>query len=435
MIARLSLLFLFVLAPLVVSAQIIEPDRMRTGSFYSSIGMGAPADSYSSYSHGLGLYGVSVINRTAPSLSNPSHWGFIGITQAQISAGVTNLSATDGISDANNSLVSIDSFQFAFPLKSERLGLSVSFQPLTRSDYTRVEINEFQPNEFFDTTTYGVNLVGTGGINRFEMGLGYSFGSTFSIGYAASALIFSQREEAITAFSDTQFRDSRIVESRTGYSFGHRFGSTLRLTSLLREDDKFVVGSSLSLPVSIDADQSIRAFRNVNNQTEEVELNEGSATRSGTVEFPLEFNFGITYHINNVNSFTTELQFQNWSSAVYSYSSVHQGYYEDRLKMGVGYQYHAYARPQGVGFLSSLRYSVGATYDDGFLSISGQDIETYMLHAGVAIPSPRSRSSIDLSFNYGVRGTESQNLVKESIWGFKLSLNLAEFMFIRTRFQ
>jgi len=435
MIARFSLLFLFVLAPLVVSGQVIEPDRMRTGSFYSSIGMGAPADSYSSYSHGIGMYGVSVINRTAPSLSNPSHWGFIGITQGQLSVGVTNLNATDGISDATNSSLSIESFQFAFPLISEKLGVSIAFQPLTRSDYTRFEFNDFQPNEFFETASYGVNKVGTGGINRFEIGFGYNFGSTFSVGYAASALIFSQREEAITAFSDSQYRDSRIVESTTGYSFGHRFGSTLRLTNLFREDDKFVLGSSVSLPVSIDTDQAIRAFRNVNNQREEVELNEGSATRAGTVEFPLEFNFGITYHINSINSFTTELQFQNWSSAVYSYNNVHQGYYEDRLKLGVGYQYHAYARPQGIGFLSSLRYNIGATYDDGFLSISGHDIETYLLHAGIAIPSPRSRSSIDLSFNYGLRGTESQNLVKESIWGFKVSLNLAEFMFVRTRFQ
>ena len=42
---------------------------------------------------------------------------------------------------------------------------------------------------------------------------------------------------------------------------------------------------------------------------------------------------------------------------------------------------------------------------------------------------------MDLSFHMGWQGTDSMNLVKEQIFKVKLSLNLAEFMFVRTRFQ
>ena len=434
MLKRIHVTALLLLCPAILFAQVIEPDRVRTGSFYSSFGLGAPADAYSPYSLGMGLYGVSVLNQTSPSLSNPSHWGLLGITQAQISAGLTNFEATDGISSASHSILAIESFQFSLPILRERLGVSVVFQPITRADFTRIN-NYSTTGELFDSIDYGVNTIGTGGINKAEIGLGYKLSDIFSIGYAGSIYLLAQREEAITAFSESQFRNNRMVETTTGSSIGHRFGATLWLQEAFRSEDQLILGSSINLPVSIDTDRSIKTFRNIDGQQQEVELNEESPGRTGNVKFPLEFNFGITYYFNNLNSFTSELQYQNWDSAEYSYSAEREGYFSDRFKAGVGYQHHAYQRQQAQGFFSDLRYSVGASYDQGFLTISGQDIETYSFHAGIAVPSPTSRSSVDLSFNFGIRGTESENLVKENIWGFKLSLNLAEFMFIRSRFQ
>lgn len=434
MFNRIFITALFLLFPVMLAAQVIEPDRVRTGSFYSSFGIGAPADVYSPYTTGMGFSGVSVLNQTSPSLGNPSHWGFLGITQAQISAGLTNFEASDANSTASNSLLAIESFQFSLPLMRERLGASVVFQPVTRSDFSR--INTYSTSgDLFDPVDYGVNTIGTGGINKVEFGLGYKLFDNFSIGYAASVYLLTLREEAITAFSESQFRSNRMVETTTGNSVGHRFGATLWLQEAFRSNDQLIVGSTVNLPVSIETDRSIRTFRNVEGQQREVELNEQSPDRAGNVNFPLEFNFGITYYFNNLNSFTTELHYQNWDAAEYSYSPEREGFYSDRYKIGVGYQHHAYQRQQAQGFFSDLRYSLGASYDQGFLTISGNDIETYSFHAGVAVPSPTSRSSIDLSFNFGIRGTESENLVKENIWGFKLSLNLAEFMFIRSRFQ
>jgi len=75
------------------------------------------------------------------------------------------------------------------------------------------------------------------------------------------------------------------------------------------------------------------------------------------------------------------------------------------------------------------------SYDSGHLQLEGQRINTLKFSLGLGIRSPNSRSSIDLSFEYGVRGTNSTNLVKEQIFGMKLSLNLAEVMFYRPKLQ
>ncbi len=104
----------------------------------------------------------------------------------------------------------------------------------------------------------------------------------------------------------------------------------------------------------------------------------------------------------------------------------------DRYRLGLGTQYHPY-QLGSEKFLSKFKYSAGVTYDTGHLTIDNQNIETLWFSAGLGILSPRSRSSVDVSFRYGLRGTTSANLVQERIWAINLSVNLAELMFFRPK--
>lgn len=427
------------LLPSLLFSQVIEPDKSRSGSIYSSIGFGNIANQNSSHTNGMGLTGVATLSLFSPSLSNPAHWGSAEFTQSQLSLSMTNYEASDDFSSSSNSKFSFDNFQFVFPILRNELGASISVTPITRADFARVDEGSFQLPGSGDTIEFATSTIGSGGINRFEFGLGYKFNDNFSVGYAASGYILSKEEDITTSFSDARFelnnQPSVINEEFTGSGFGNRFGIYTQFRNLGSQTDRIVASATLNLPVSIDSDRSVETFRTVNGVPRRVELNENSPGRDGNIELPLEINTGLTYYLNQFHIFATEYQYQNWENAEYSYNLTEQGYFKDRTKVGVGYQYQPFFNQQSRGFFSNFRYSLGATYDNGFLSISDQDIETVMFHAGLTIPSQRNRSSIDLSFNYGIRGTESENLVKENIWGFKVSLNLAEFMFLRQRFQ
>lgn len=422
----------------IVTAQTQQSDDLSSGgSFYSAFGFGTPADPVNSYSMGMGLTGVSNFSGFSPSIANPAHWGMIEYTQGNVAIGLQNFDATDNFGEATNSLFGIERFQFVVPLLRRELGLSVSFSPVSRSDFQLIEQSEFSaiPDFSDELVEYGVRTTGTGGVNKFEAGLGYRFSNYLSVGYGFSVNLLSLNESVEPVFSDQQFRPANFSREAEGYGFGHRFGVHTFINSLFNERDQLALGASISIPTQIDTEQSISAFRQVEGRRTLVQLNENSPNRNGTVKLPLEFNVGITYNLNQRFNVVAEYQHQDWSNAEFSFNSTHEGYFKDRTKTGIGFQYHPYRTEQRGGFFSNFRYSLGTTYDNGHLAIDGEDIETLFLNAGLGIISQRSASSIDLSFHYGIRGTTSSNLVKEDIWGVSLSLNLAEYMFIRRMFN
>lgn len=413
-------------------------DLTRTGSFYSGFGFGIPVDVHSPYTDGMGLAGVSTFTNMATSTANPAHWGFIGFTQGNITMSMNGFQASDRNSSAENALLAFKNFQVVLPALRNRLGISASFAPLTRSNFEVFNEGDFDPLDVtsgVEDVNYISNIAGSGGVNRFEIGMGLRLTDNLSAGYGFSANLLAQQQESTVAFSDARYSTLLTNRELSGHGFGHRFGLFMFKEDLFNEDDQLSVGASINLPVNIDATRTVSTFRTVENQRTLIELNEGSPDRNGSIRLPLEFNAGLTYNLSRFVNVTAEMLMQEWDEARYSYSAEQEAYYKNRVKTGLGVQYHPYRDEQADGLLSGLKYSFGTSYDTGHLSINGSDIETILFSAGIGLISTRSSSSVDLNFHYGIRGTQSSDLVKENIWGFTLSLNLAEFMFVRPKFQ
>lgn len=418
-------------------AQTQDRDRSASGSFYSGIGFGIPVDNLSPFSMGMGLSGVSNYNGTTASTSNPAHLALISFSQGNVSAVLNQYDATDLNRTARNAFFGVQNFQIAFPVLRNKLGFSLTFSPAYRADFSRREQGQIPVTGGAATNNidYVLDTIGSGGINKFELSAGYRLTNNISLGYGIGANIMSLKTEVRPLFSEAQFRTTPYTSATSGYGFSHRFGIHAFKSGLLSSNDQLAFAATVILPLSIDAERSVSAFRNINNQRTRIELNENMPERNGNVKLPLEFNTGLTYNLNRYVNVVAELMIQKWDDAEYSFNPIQQQYFKDRVRTGLGLQFHPYRADGVLGFFSNFKYSLGATHDTGHLAINGHDIETIFLNAGIGIISDRSYSSIDLSFHYGIRGTESSNLVKENIWGFKISLNMAEIMFLRQRFQ
>lgn len=418
-------LFCFLFASATVLAQ--EDDtKNKNGSFYSLFGVGYPYDNTTARQSGMGVLGVSLSGIESNTLQNPAAWGSNLFSTASSGFRFSQYEARNENSRNVNSLLETGYLQFIFPIYKEKLGFSAALYPVTKSSY-RVFSPSFYVSSPGDTISYITDYSGSGGINKLELGFGWKINQNLSVGYAPSFAFITRNSNENVYFSQSGLADNFLDKRYSGTAIGHRFGALFEVGSLLKESDFLTIGAALTLPINFDAEQNKTINKQISGVLQEVVI----STETGKLSLPMELAAGFTYYASNYVNVTAEGQFQQWSKFRSDIQPADENYMTDRIRAGVGGEYHPY-RFNSDRLLSKFRYSAGIAYDTGHLQIAGKNIDTIWLSAGIGIRA-LSRSSVDISFQYGLRGTTANSLIKENIWALNLSVNLAELMFIRPK--
>lgn len=411
-----------------------QDEQANSGSVYSKIGIGYPVGLSNVSSQSMGLTGVSYNETYVAGLTNPAHWGHTVYGLGAGSVGLKSYNASEGSANARNVDFGINQFQLQLPVIRGKFGVSASFSPVTQSRFRNYQENVIDVGSggAEDTLRYGIENHGSGGANRAEVGFGWRITPHISVGYAASAVFISLDDAYTGAFADSDYQSVGYTLETSGTGFGNRFGTYIRIPELLGSEDQLGIGASVSLPVSIDAEREQTSDLG----TSSLSTKEGENLGSGTITLPMTINAGLSYQPNRLTMFATEGTYEEWSGFENDFKSSESNLFTDRYKVGLGFRYFPYITGSNK-FLSQFKYRLGASYDTGHLEMQGEKVNTLKFSLGLGILSPgsNSNSSIDLNFEYGIRGTNSADLVKEQIWGLRLSLNLAEIMFFRPRLQ
>ncbi|SMO63774.1 hypothetical protein [Gracilimonas mengyeensis] len=432
-----ALLFLTVftvaslLGTTMLHAQTEEASKSNSGSFYSLFGVGYPSQSNNARELGLSIIGVSLDNTQSNTLQNPALWGNNSFTTASSGFHLSRYESEDPFTSSTNANLGANYFQFTFPVLRQKLGISASMYSVTRSNYRYFQSDSLaSPNS--DYINYVSDLRGDGGINKLEIGFGWKINRNFSIGYAPSFAFISQNNSEDVYFDRSAYGTSSLNSSITGGTFSQRFGALASFSKIASERDRMSIGASVNLPFTIDAQREVTSSKIVNQVEQDVAVSE---KESGDIKFPVEINAGLTYYPSSLVNISLEGQFQQWSEYESDFDTDNASIMmTDRQKLGLGVEYHPY-RSSSSSFFSNFRYSLGSSFDSGHLTIENEDISTLWLSAGLGLVSGRSRSTVDISARYGIRGTTTNNLISERIWSLNLSVNLSELMFFRPKFN
>ena len=408
-----------------------QDEEGKSGTVYSKFGTGMPVLNNTAQERGMGIIGVSFSDLGSPGLSNPAFWGSGFYTRAAINFDFTNYSIEDNASKGGNSLLNISNFQAVFPLSKNKLGLSIALYPETRSSYNVNSIQNYSVGS--STNQLITNRTGTGGVTKFEAGLGYKLTENIFVGYAPSYSFLTERENESITFVNRSLPSNTATKRTNGTAFSHRFGLVFKKSSLFKTNDILQFGSTITVESEFDANRTVETEKPVGSTDNQVIVQIGE-TKEAIVSLPMKFNGGFTYFPSSKFNASVEYQLENWADAKYGFSTTDENAFKNREIFGIGFQYHAH-RTRSTGFFSNFKYSAGVTYDTGHLSINNEDISTLWFTTGLGLISPdfRTGSSFDLSFQYGVRGSSTNSLVKENIFGINLSVNLTELMFLRRK--
>lgn len=421
----------FVLSASQVFAQSDSDSQVSSGSVYSQMGVGFPVDIANTSASSSGLLGVSFNQSNVATLANPAHWGstFYGLGSGGLE--LQSFSASKNGESVSNTNLSAHQFQLQLPAIRGKLGISASFSPVTRSDYQTIRFGSeiIQKGSTQDTLAYRVENLGSGGVNRAELGIGWQINKNVSVGYAASAMFISNENKFSALFGDPSYQAVNYRYETSGVGLGNRFGVAVRLPGTFQEGDQLGLGATIDLPVNINGEKKKKSGE-IRQPMDPIKLGEG------TIRIPLKMSGGISYYPNNKLMFGLEGLYHQWSDYKNELSAgtLTDVSFVDQYKLGLGMKYFPYATGSDK-FLSQFKYGFGLSYDSGHLRINDERINTLKFSLGLGIRAPKSNSSIDISLEYGIRGTDSMSLVKEQVWGVKLSLNLAEIMFFRPKLQ
>ncbi len=410
-----------------------QESQARNASTYSYLGLGMPNDFLSPQGTGMSLIGVAIPDRSKGTLANPALWGTSTFTTIMTGMDLETYRASDEINSASSTYFSFSKFQAQFPVLRERLGISAGLFPATNVSYTLLTDNQITlpTADSLSTVDYISAVTGSGGINRLEVGFGLRLTQNLYVGYAPSLMFGVREEDNQLAFDSSLFSSARYVQRTRYRGFAHRFGALALLPNVFRDRDQIAIGASLSLPVELDAHRKVTSRVSTGQVINDLELIPEDQAGRRNVTYPFETTVGISYFPSRYTLVGGEFHYQQWSEHN-SFSGSSDRFMSDRMRFGLGVEYDAYSRGE-TGLFNSLIYRFGASYDTGHLSIDNTDIETLMFSTGIGIPSRAIGSTIDISIDYGLRGTNSNDLIRERIFALRLSLNLSEMMFMQRR--
>ncbi len=425
---------------------------------YTVFGPGLPNYNQTVSQAGMGGAGVALFDPYQMNYSNPANLAYHLETIFETS-GISRFStfATSDASFDNNSFI-LNNLSLSFPIKRGIWGLAIGLRPYTTVGY---DVATTLPNPDLDVdpvTTYS----GDGGISQAYMGMAHTFfnkvdsaGNVRSFAFGANlnfnfGTVDNSRmlefpgdvsNHGIKADETTLMRDA-------SYDFGLQYQTNIiKLTPSKSRYLKLLLGATYSLGVDLNAQRSSHVYNFYLTPLAPGDTLYSSERVKGSVRLPTKYTLamGLDYVTIHRSRFRFALDYttQNWSEYAEQFPGETKKSFDfqDSHRISTGLEY----TPQ-IGsndYLDNVVYRAGFYYEQSNLNIRGTDINDLGMSFGLTLPLARRRgltkSSFNISGQYGVYGTTDNNLIKENYFkllvGFSFTPHFRNHWFVQPKYD
>jgi hypothetical protein len=433
-------LFAFVLGLTVPSA---HAQSNGQGTIYSRFGMGSLHDFSSSQSQAMGGGGYALRSLNYNPDANPALWSDQVYTRLSGSASYRSISVEDGSGNSSRlTSGNVQAIQFSFPLYERTLGVGLSFQPYSRSNYsaTLTDTVPVGPRRQ-DEARYKTTFSGSGGLHRLRGGLGYRINDMLSVGASANLLFGVIESRRRTTSPDSRILGDVVVSDGVQLSgLTGTLGGHLALADVFAAEDAFSIGASITLPAALSGER----YRTLDEDLARDTL----SVQRGDVTLPWRGRLGVSYQPNTRWTFVLDGLFDPWSTFSSSFSSGTRetaparfptggaGTLTDRWRLSTGAEVVPAGEDKLAGYFAQVAYRFGGYVEQLYVRPDGQTtLHEFAATAGLSLPTALSGTRIDLNTVVGTRGTTSDSLVRDTFIGVSLHVNFGERWFQRRKLR
>ena len=156
----------------------------------------------------------------------------------------------------------------------------------------------------------------------------------------------------------------------------------------------------------------------------------GEDTTSATLNIPQKIGFGVAFGIPNKLTITADYYKQDWTGSM----SGENFATTNATSMHFGAEY--LPNVEAIrGYYNLITYRVGGYYSNSYLMVNEYQLKDYGITFGVGLPVKTIKTSINVAFTLGTRGTTEYNLVKENYGILTFNVTLHDLWFRKRRFD
>ena len=417
MIKKVLIVFLLITSTCSLLAQ------GTSSSTYSFFGIGEQYSPRTSENSAMGGIGVAFNHYKYLNFTNPAAIAFL--RETTYSVGILNNDLTLKTADTKQNSVStsLNYIALGFPL-GKKAGFSFGLQPLSSVGYS-LSNNDFDEDENLSAITL---YSGQGGVNRVYGTFGIQISKSLAIGIEAD-YSFGTIENSITnqranVSLASKYKEESIIRGGAitlGTQYQKMFKSNLYLNA----------GATVKLGNDLNTTGNEHLYSLVGSGATDIARDTIYVNEiSGKYKLPIKSIIGLglgkrdKWHVGVEYQNQEALQsegFTNITNSSYNYEKSNRislgGFYLPKINSISSYW-------ERVTYRAGLRIEkIGLAVDGTGTGTNFTSIQDFGMSFGLGLPL-KQLSTVNLSLEYGKRGTTSNNLIEENYLNVRLSLSL-----------
>jgi hypothetical protein len=362
---------------------------------------------------GLGMYTDSIHIH----LNNPAALGKLALTSFSAAVSHKELRLETNAAKQTSSVSTLEYLAVALPIMFQRAGIGFGLKPYSAIGYSLLnETTDPQGNQV--TSTY----TGDGGLNQVYLSAGFRLMKDLNVGATVNYYFgnleksrLQETEDVIFGTVDQRRSDLDGFDFNFGMTYTPRFGKYNLFTSVRVNTQANIVSVNEQQIGSVVAG-TLRPIEISDVDLEAVNL------KNTEIKIPTTTSIGLGFGEDRHWFIGGEYSFQKYSDFVNTFLKEDNTEYEDASSYALG----GYFVPDYTSidsFFDRITYRAGVRLDNTGLIVNDKPIENFGITFGLGIPVGSNFSNLNLGFEVGRRGTQMNDLVRESY--FKFSIGLA----------
>ncbi len=413
----------FVLVSIEASAQV------SVNSPYSRYGVGDLATRQNGYNFSMGGVALAISNPRYVNPFNPASNTAFDSLSFIFSGGVSSKIGTlktDQLS-ANTNYATMGYLLFGFPI-TKWLKSSIGIIPYSNVGYDIVDkqnLTGIGNTNFF--------YKGSGGLNQFYVNFGAQLTKNLSVGATSSYLFGKANLAKFIYFPDSTGIlhtriDNYIEVGDLTYDFGIQYKKPIG------NDLTIGFGAIYAPKQNVSAIENYLA-RTYSGSSTGVEYYrdtiESRIENRGVLVIPEKYGFGVMLKKKENWMVGADYSWQNWSK--YKAFGVSDSL-QNSMQFSIGGEFQP-NRNAVTSYWKLVTYRLGFRYNKTYLEVRNTQINEFGISFGVALPIPRSLSTVNFGVEVGRTGTTASNLIQENFVKFTLGIDIWERWFVKRKYN